>query len=85
MEQPEYLRPLNQYLRARELLQQGELPAAAKTLEQAFGSEEPNLFLRHNLEVALNEASPAGQAVLDGIYGEMKWVQRKTAIPRKRG
>ena len=85
MEQaPEYLRPLAEYLRARELFRQGEAVAGAEAVERAFGSEHPNLFLRGNLDIALDEKSPAGSVLLDGIYGEMKWVQRKTAMPRRR-
>ena len=82
---PEYLRPLSEYLRARELYRQGEPVAAAEAIERAFGSEETNGFLRRNLDAALDETSPAGKVVLDGIYGETKWRQRKTASPRRRG
>lgn len=85
MEQtPEYLHPLTEYLRARELLRQGETVAAAEAIEQAFGSEEPSSFLRQNVDTALDEKSPAGNVLIDGIYGEMKWIQRQTAAPRKR-
>jgi len=83
--EPEYLHPLLEYLKARELHRQGETDEAAKALERAFDSEEPNPFLRQNLDIALDEKRPAGGVVLDGIYGEMKWIQRKTATPRKRG
>jgi hypothetical protein len=82
-QQPEYLRPLSLYLRARELHREGETGEAAKALERAFGSEEANPFLRQNLDIALDESRPAGSVVLDGIYGEMKWIQRQIATPRK--
>jgi len=81
----EYLHPLLDYLKAKEFHRQGETDEATKALERAFGSEEPNPFLRQNLDIALDESRPAGSVVLDGIYGEMKWIQRKTATPRKRG
>jgi len=80
----EYLQPLAEYIKAREHFQQGEREEAARAIEQAFGSEEPNPFLRRNLDIALDVSRPAGMVVLDGIYGEMKWIQRKTATPRKR-
>ena len=80
---PEYLQPLADYLRARERFQQGEKAESARAIEQAFGSEGPNPFLRRNLDIALDVTHPAGIVVLDGIYGEMKWIQRKTATPRK--
>ena len=82
-QQPEYLRPLSLYLRARELRRKGEKEEAAKAVEQAFGSEEANPFLRQNLDIALDESKPTGSVVLDGIYGEMKWIQRQTATPKK--
>jgi len=81
---PEYLQPLADYLRAREHFRQGEKEESARAIEQAFGSEGPNPFLRRNLDIALDVTHPAGIVVLDGIYGEMKWIQRKTATPRKR-
>ena len=81
---PEYLHPLADYISARERFQQGEMEEAAKAIERAFGSEEANPFLRRNVDIALDESCPAGVVVLDGIYGEMKWIQRKTATPRKR-
>ena len=80
---PEYLYPLTDYLQARELRRQGKTEVAAQALERAFGSNEPNSFLRQNLDKALDESKPAGSVVLDGIYGEMKWIQRQTAKPRK--
>ena len=79
----EYLHPLLEYLKARELHHRGETDEAVRALERAFGSEEPNPFLRQNLDIALDESKPASSVVLDGIYGEMKWIQRKTAMPRK--
>lgn len=82
MEQLAYLGPLRQYLKARDLLREGDEAAAAQALESSFGAEEPNPFLRRNLEQALDEKEPAGLVVLDGIYGEMKWNQRRTAVPR---
>ena len=78
------MQPLADYLRARERFQRGEKAESARAIEQAFGSEEPNPFLRRNLDIALDVTHPAGVVVLDGIYGEMKWIQRKTATPRKR-
>ena len=81
--EPGYLHPLLEYLKAKEFHRQGETGEAAKALERAFGSGEPNPFLRQNLGVALDESRPAGSVVLDGIYGEMKWIQRQTAIPGK--
>ena len=81
---PEYLQPLADYLRARERFQQGEMEEAAEAIERAFGGEEANPFLRRNLDIALDVTHPAGVVVLDGIYGEMKWIQRKTATPKKR-
>ena len=83
MEQ-KYLQPLTDYITARERFRQGEREEAARAIERAFGSEEPNPFLRRNLDIALDVSCPAGIVVLDGIYGEMKWIQRKTAIPRRR-
>lgn len=80
----EYLQPLADYLKAREHFQQGKREEAARAIEQAFRSEESNPFLRRNLDIALDVSHPAGIVVLDGIYGEMKWIQRKTATPRKR-
>ena len=79
----EYLHPLLEYLKAKEFHRQGETDEATKALGRAFGSEEANPFLRQNLNIALDESKPAGSVVLDGIYGEMKWIQRKTATPRK--
>ena len=81
--EPEYLHPLLEYLKARELHHRGETDEAARALERAFDSEEPNPFLRQNIDIALDEKRPAGGVVLDGIYGEMKWIQLKTATPRK--
>lgn len=81
---PEYLHPLVEYLRAREHFHHGEKEEAARAIEQAFGNEAANPFLRRNLDIALDESSPAGVVMLDGIYGEMKWAQRKKATPRKR-
>jgi len=83
--EPEYLHPLLEYLKAKEFHRQGETDEATKALERAFGSEDSNPFLRQNLDIALDESRPAGSVVLDGIYGEMKWIQRQTATPRKRG
>jgi hypothetical protein len=83
--EPEYLHPLLEYLKAKEFHRQGETDEATKALERAFGSEDPNPFLRQNLDIALDEERPAGNVVLDGIYGEMKWIQRQIATPRKRG
>ena len=81
--EPEYLHPILEYLKAKDFHRQGATGEAAKALERAFGSGEPNPFLRQNLGVALDESGPAGSAVLDGIYGEMKWIQRQTATPGK--
>jgi hypothetical protein len=83
MQEPAYLGPLQGYLKARDLLREGEEVAAAEALEGAFGAEEPNSFLRRNLEIALDEKEPAGLVVIDGIYGEMKWRQRRSAKPRR--
>jgi len=80
----EYLQPLAEYIKARERFQRGEKEESARAIEQAFGSEGPNPFLRRNLDIALDVTHPAGIVVLDGIYGETKWIQRKTATPRKR-
>lgn len=80
---PDYLHPLADYIRARECFQHGEKEEAARAIERAFGSEESNPFLRRNLDIALDVTHPAGMVVLDGIYGEMKWIQRKTPISRK--
>ena len=81
--EPEYLHPLLEYLKAKEFHRQGETDEATKALERAFGGGEPNPFLRQNLAIALDESKAAGNVVLDGIYGEMKWIQRQTATPRK--
>ena len=81
--EPEYLHPLLDYLKAKEFHRQGETDEATKALERAFGNEDPNPFLRQNLDIALDESKAAGNVVLDGIYGEMKWIQRQTATPRK--
>jgi hypothetical protein len=81
--EPEYLHPLLDYLKAKEFHRQGETDEATKALERAFGSEDPNPFLRQNLDIALDKSKTAGNVVLDGIYGEMKWIQRQTATPRK--
>jgi len=81
--EPEYLHPLLEYLKAKEFHRRGETDEATKALERAFDSEDPNPFLRQNLDIVLDESRPAGSIVLDGIYGEMKWIQRQTATPRK--
>ena len=81
--EPEYLHPLLEYLKSKEFHRQGETDEATKALERAFDSEDPNPFLRQNLDIVLDESKPAGSIVLDGIYGEMKWIQRQTATPRK--
>ena len=78
-----YLYPLTEYLKARELTRQGINEGAAQAIEHAFSSDEPNAFIRNNLDTALDESKPAGTVLLDGIYAEMKWIQRKTATPRK--
>ena len=81
--EPEYLHPLLDYLKAKEFHRQGETDEATKALERAFGNEDPNPFLHQNLDIAFDESKAAGSVVLDGIYGEMKWIQRQTATPRK--
>ena len=80
----EYLQPLNLYLEARERYRQGSTESAAEALEKAFGSQSPNDFLRRNLDAILDETTQTGQILLDGIYGEMKCIQRETAEPRKK-
>jgi hypothetical protein len=79
----DYLKPLENYLKARDLQRQGMPELAAGCLEKAFGSIEPNGFLRRNLDRALDETKAAGSLVLEGIFGEMKWMQRQTVKPRK--
>jgi hypothetical protein len=71
-----HLKPIVDYLAARDLAQAGKSEEAAEKLEGVFGSTKPNEFLRSNLKVALDPATPAGEIVLDGVYGEMKRVQR---------
>lgn len=84
MEGIEHLNPLVEYLRARDLLREGHTTEAAERIEKAFGTAVPNSFLRRNLSTALDVEEPAGQILLEGIYGEVKWLQRKSASPRKR-
>lgn len=78
----QYLQPLIGYLQAKDHLRQGEPVAAAEAIEQVFGSDS-NAFLRQNVDIALDETTLAGLVLLDGIFGEMKWIQRKTATPRR--
>lgn len=78
----QYLQPLVGYLKAKDRLRQGETVAAAEAIEEVFGSDS-NAFLRQNVDIALDETTLAGLVLLDGIFGEMKWIQRKTATPRR--
>jgi hypothetical protein len=84
MVQSAYLSPLSEYLKARDLFHDRKGEAAAGILERVFGSDRPNTFLRGNIGAVLDHTTPAGQVLLDGIYGEMKCLQRKMASPRKR-
>lgn len=79
----EYLEPIKDYLAARDLLQAGKGDEAARKLEGIFGSTQPNAFLRNNLQVALDPATPPGAILLDGVFGEMKRVQRGDASVRR--
>lgn len=64
-------------------MRRGQAEESAGALEGIFGAQQPNPFLRQNLAMALDERTAGGSVLLDGIYGEMKWIQRQSAEPRK--
>ena len=71
-----HLQPILDYLEARDLYHQNKTEEAGKALSRAFGEESQNVFLQQNLDVALDTSRLSGKMVLDGIYGESRWIQQ---------
>ena len=65
-------RPLKRYLEARDALARGDPEAAAGAVEEAFGAQQGNTFIRQNLDQLLDHESLAGEAVLDLVRVEMQ-------------
>ena len=72
-----HLQPILDYLEARGLYRQNKTEEAGRALSRAFGEEGRNAFLQQNLNVVLDTSRLSGRIVLDGIYGESRWIQRK--------
>ena len=72
----QHLQPILDYLEARDLYRQNKTEEAGRALSRAFGEESQNVFLQQNIDIALDAPRLSGRIVLDGIYGESRWIQQ---------
>ena len=65
------IKPLTDYLEAREAWQRGDSEAAFTALEQALGSPPQNHFIRRNASKLLDYHNLAGESMLELVRVEM--------------
>ena len=63
--------PLQEYLRARDLVRAGDLPAAAAALAHAFGASVVPTTVQCNIGRIMDESSVPGEITLSGVVGEV--------------
>lgn len=65
------IRPLQDYLDARDALQAGDVERAAAGLAQALGAGAPTTEIVENIDALFDQHSPAGALALDVLRGEI--------------